>query len=195
MPFSWHVKLSANFSLGSVEVITASQDNGASTIEEVWFSWEDFSEKLDVKPLERKRIVPRQQCKSAWGHWACLRLHMIIQNWERPFIHEVIPIGMLINHGHHTSKFFSCMVCPHRAIPILESCWPNMFKPQGTGCRIKEQFASSSNCSKAFDLVSKHFSGMHQSQVQQCRKVEDQIWILDGLGWLRESEDDKWRVG
>lgn len=32
------------------------QDNGASTMEEVWFSWEDFSEKLDVKPLERKRI-------------------------------------------------------------------------------------------------------------------------------------------
>jgi len=34
-------------------------------MEEVWFSWEDFSEKLDVKPLERKRIVPSQQCKGA----------------------------------------------------------------------------------------------------------------------------------
>lgn len=48
-----------------LDLITASQDNGASTMEEVWFSWEDFSEKLDVKPLERKRIVPSQQCKGA----------------------------------------------------------------------------------------------------------------------------------
>ena len=32
------------------------EENGASTMEEVWSSWQDFVEELGLKPLERKRI-------------------------------------------------------------------------------------------------------------------------------------------
>ncbi|CAK9012298.1 unnamed protein product [Durusdinium trenchii] len=32
------------------------EENGASTMEEVWGSWKDVVDKLDIKPLERKRI-------------------------------------------------------------------------------------------------------------------------------------------
>lgn len=37
------------------------EENGASTMEEVWGSWKDVVDKLDIKPLERKRI-------EAWLH-------------------------------------------------------------------------------------------------------------------------------
>lgn len=40
-----------------VETRMKQQENGASSMEEVWQSWRSFSEKLQIKPLERKRLV------------------------------------------------------------------------------------------------------------------------------------------